>query len=164
MPYELTDGFIVPAPIDEVWSFFSDAGNLARITPPWLGFEMGADTRVPMGQGTVLHHTVRWMRLPVRWRSLIVEWTPGRSFADLQISGPYKLWLHRHEFEPLNGGGVRCTDHVVYELPAGPFGRLAHAMLVRKQLLEIFVYRRQRIAELLGRSEASQERPLLRRL
>ncbi|HUH12506.1 MAG TPA: hypothetical protein VMK65_05330, partial [Longimicrobiales bacterium] len=28
----------VPLPIEEAFAFFSDPANLARITPPWLGF------------------------------------------------------------------------------------------------------------------------------
>lgn len=31
---------VVPRPLEEVFAFFADPGNLARITPPWLAFEM----------------------------------------------------------------------------------------------------------------------------
>jgi len=30
----------VPAPLDEVFEFFSNAGNLEALTPPWLRFEI----------------------------------------------------------------------------------------------------------------------------
>jgi len=31
---------LIPAPLDRVWSFFADAGNLPRITPPDMHFEV----------------------------------------------------------------------------------------------------------------------------
>lgn len=38
--YVLEREVVVPRPLDEVFDFFSDPRNLARITPPWLAFEM----------------------------------------------------------------------------------------------------------------------------
>ena len=41
-------------------------------------------------------------------------------------------------------------DEVEYELPFGPFGRLAHSLRVRRQLEEIFAYRRRAVEEIFG--------------
>ena len=70
-------------------------------------------------------------------------------FVDEQAEGPYKLWRHQHTFEAA-GRGTRVKDKVEYVLPFGPFGRLAHSVLVRKQLLGIFNYRQEQLGKILG--------------
>jgi hypothetical protein len=59
--------------------------------------------------------------------------------------------------------GTECTDRVIYKLPMGWIGRPAHG-LVRRQLLEIFRFRRRVIGERLGWVRGVQEDPQVRRL
>ena len=157
MDYELTDHFAVAANIDRCWSFFGNAENLPLITPPWLKFTIAMpEPPLAIAQDAVLDYTIRWMGVPVRWRTKIIDWSPPRQFIDLQIRGPYALWHHQHRFEPIDGG-VRCFDRVIYRLPVPVVGRVVHAAVVRKQLLEIFRYRRKVIGENLGLLRAVQE-------
>jgi hypothetical protein len=46
-------------------------------------------------------------------------------------------------------------DRVEYELPFGPLGRLVHALRVRRQLEEIFDFRRRAIEEIFHEAEAA---------
>ena len=92
----------------------------------------------------------------MRWRTKIIEFTPERQFIDLQVRGPYALWLHQHSFAEVEGG-VECRDRVVYRLPVPLVGRAVHAVVVRKQLLEIFRFRRKVIGEELGWVRAVQD-------
>jgi ligand-binding SRPBCC domain-containing protein len=55
--------------------------------------------------------------------------------------------IHKHRFEPV-AGGVVMRDRVEYELPFGALGRPAHRILVRRQLEEIFDFRRRAIEEI----------------
>ena len=41
-------------------------------------------------------------------------------------------------------------DVVEYALPFGPFGRIAHGLLVERDLRKIFDYRTQQVGRLLG--------------
>ena len=150
MYYELTDRFEVPAPPDKTWGFFSRAENLPEITPPWLNFTVDTPGPIELRRGTLIDYTIRWMGLPLRWRTRIIDWTPPRQFIDLQIRGPYTLWHHQHTFEPAAGGGTLCEDRVTYKLPGGPLGRLAQPLTVRRQLLGIFRFRRDVIGRRLG--------------
>jgi ligand-binding SRPBCC domain-containing protein len=71
-------------------------------------------------------------------------------FVDRQLRGPYALWHHTHEFEPLPGGDTLMRDVVRYALPFGPAGALAHRLLVRRDLARIFDFRFQEVARRIG--------------
>jgi ligand-binding SRPBCC domain-containing protein len=135
-------------PRPDVFAFFADPANLARITPPSLGVQLL--TRDPaMGAGAVLDYRVRWLGLPLRWRAFVREYDPPFRFLDVQLLGPYARWEHRHRFLEEDGGTV-VEDRVVYRLPLGPLGRALHAAMVGRQLREAWDYRRRRLGELLG--------------
>jgi len=135
-------------PRAEVFAFFADPGNLARITPPWLGFRL-LTTEPKMAAFTVLDYRIRWLGLPLRWRTLIREYDPPTRFLDVQVRGPYDRWEHRHLFLE-ERGGTWVEDRVTYRLPLGPLGRAAHALVVRRQLAGIWAYRRRRMGELVA--------------
>jgi len=136
----------VERPREEVFSFFADAANLQRITPPWLGFEILTPLPIEMGAGALIDYRLRVRGLRLRWRTRIEEWDPPASFADLQLRGPYRLWHHVHSFEEREGGTL-CRDRVRY---AVPFDRLVHALLVRPDIERIFAHRREVLRGLLG--------------
>ena len=160
--YELTDRFEVAAGAEACWAFFSDAANLPLITPPWLKFKV-VTAEPAVGPEALLDYTIRWLGLPVRWRTKIVDWSPPRQFIDLQVRRPYALWMHQHTFTPTERG-TDCRDRVVYRLPVPLAGRVVHAAVVRRQLLEIFRFRRKVIGERLGWVRAIQDDVQIRRL
>jgi len=156
MYQELTDHFEVKSDIDRTWEFFSNAANLPLITPPWLKFTIAMNALPRIEQETVLDYTIRWCGLPIRWQTRIIDFTPKRQFIDLQTKGPYALWHHQHTFEP-SDNGVICFDRVFYQLPVPGIRRIVHATIVRKQLTEIFRFRRRVIGEHLGWVRALQD-------
>ena len=157
MDYQLRDHFQVQADGERTWDFFSRAENLPLITPPWLGFTITNVSQLQIQADSTLDYTLRWMGLPVKWRTKIIDWSPPRQFIDLQIRGPYTLWHHQHRFTPAEDGGTICEDRVIYRLPGPLVGRVIHALIVKKQLLEIFNFRRQVIGQHLGMRKAFQD-------
>ena len=145
-------------PLDEVFAFFAEAHNLERITPPWLRFALLREEPVEMGVGTVIDYRLHVHGLPVRWRSRIEEWEPGRGFVDRQLRGPYRLWHHRHWFRA-EGDGTLVGDRVDYALPLGRLGELAHPLFVRRDLERIFDFRHRAVAEQLERAAEEQPAP-----
>jgi ligand-binding SRPBCC domain-containing protein len=137
----------VRAPLSEVFAFFSDPANRARITPPWLRFRMVDAAPERIAAGSRFEYRIRWSLFRLGWVTRITRWEPPSQFQDVQEKGPYKTWIHTHRFaeEP---GGVRMQDRVEYALRFGPLGRLAHRLRVRRQLEEIFDYRREAIEEI----------------
>lgn len=149
MRYQLHHVQRVAAGLEDVFPFFSDPANLESLTPPWLGFRIVGATDAPVRLGTRIRYRLRLNGIPLRWESVISAYEPGRMFADEQVRGPYRSWYHRHLFRPVEGG-VEIEDLVDYELPLGVIGRLAHALIVRRQLRQIFDFRQERMRERFG--------------
>jgi NADH dehydrogenase len=148
----------VARPIEEVFAFFSRPENLARITPPGMGFERLSDD-MEIRAGLEIDYRIRpLLGIPMRWRTRIDEYEPPFSFSDVQLRGPYRRWEHRHSFTSVPGGTL-IEDDVTYVLPLGPLGGLAHRLVVRAQLLEIFRHRARTVAAIFAATEANQ-RPL----
>jgi ligand-binding SRPBCC domain-containing protein len=134
----------LPVPVEEAWGFFSDAGNLAAITPPSLGLEVTS----PLHAGMIVTYRVRpLLGVPVTWVTEITHVDEGRMFVDEQRFGPYRFWHHQHHFAPAEGG-VEMRDVVHYALPAGA-GPL-RALLVAPRLDEIFAHRARVLTERFG--------------
>ncbi len=146
--YSLEQSQLIPAHLSEVFAFFSDAGNLARITPPWLRFRIHGRSPV-IAAGARIEYRIRWLVFTLSWVTRITRFAPPREFQDVQEKGPYRAWIHTHTFTE-EGSGVRMTDRVEYALPLGAAGRLAHAVVVRRQLEGIFAFRRSAVDEIFG--------------
>ncbi len=136
----------VPLPLERTFAFFADARNLERITPPFLHFRIVTPHPIVMERGRLIDYRLRLRRLPIRWRTEITAWNPPHHFTDVQLRGPYRKWVHRHDFSAENGG-TRVLDRVTYAVPGGP---LINRFVVRSELDRIFAYRRQQIERLLA--------------
>ena len=140
---------LVPLSLEEAFVFFADASNLEAITPPWLRFRILTPQPLVIQEGTLIDYRLTLHQIRVRWRTRIERWEPGRCFVDTQVEGPFALWRHTHTFEQ-RGGATLIRDRVEYRMPHGFLGRLAHRVLIRRDLDRIFDYRRHAIARLLG--------------
>lgn len=158
--YRLTCELLSTLPIHDVFAFFEDPRNLAKITPPWLRFTVTSDGDLEMRDGLMIEYEIRWMNFPMKWKSLTVEYQPPVRFADQQLEGPYARWHHHHDFEAIEGGTI-IRDTVNYALPFGILGRLAHAAVVKRQLLAIFRYRQKALASMLPGNITPIQEPVI---
>lgn len=136
-------------PLQEVFSFFADAGNLERITPPALKFSIVTQQPLDISEGTLIDYELRLRGIKLKWRTEISVWNPPHEFVDRQLVGPYTQWIHRHTFTALGDSKTHIKDEVRYRLPFEPLGDIAH-FLVRRELEQIFDFRQKTVAELLG--------------
>jgi len=139
----------LPIDIEEAWDFFSSPKNLARITPPEMEFRILSKLDDKgIYEGMRIHYLVRpLLGIPMKWESEIGPTKRLEYFSDRQMKGPYKVWDHKHTFEKVEGG-VMMKDVVYYELPMGFLGTIAHNLIVRKKIENIFAFRKQTLEKL----------------
>lgn len=113
-----------------------------------MGFRvMSGSKEEEMYEGMEINYIVKPLfGIAMKWKTRIIQVEPFKSFTDYQEEGPYKLWNHRHEFTA-NKNGVLMNDFLTYELPYGFLGKIAHFLLVKNKLNEIFDYRYQVLEE-----------------
>ena len=142
----------LPLKLTEVFPFFCDAINLETITPPELHFQIITPKPIKVALGTVVDYRLQLYAIQFRWRSEITVWRPPYEFVDEQVQGPYRLWIHRHQFYEENGTTV-IQDTVRYQLPLWPLGEVVFPLL-KLQLRRIFKYRQQATRDaLLGKEQ-----------
>lgn len=146
--YTLHKQLVVNTTLEKAWDFIRNPANLNLITPDDMAFEILTDLPDEMTEGMLVEYRVN---IPVLgkqpWLSELKHIVPQSSFVDEQKIGPYKLWYHYHGVEACEGG-VRFIDRVTYEVPFGIFGKLAHALFIRKTLERIFEYREKQFSKI----------------
>ncbi len=152
--FRFTTQQTIEKPIAEVFAFFSDAHNLAAITPPWLRFEVLTPAPITMQVGTLIDYQLKLRGIPLRWQSEITAWEPPRAnvskpgghayFVDEQRRGPYRRWRHTHTFAETPGGTV-VGDEVAYAVWGNS---IVNALFVRRDIEKIFAYRAEKLAQL----------------
>ena len=143
----------LPVDIQEVFSFFADAANLEKVTPPELHFSILTPPPIEIRKGQLIDYRLRLFGIPFRWRAMISKWEPPFQFIDEQVRGPYRLWIHTHRFSQENGL-TKITDTVHYRLPLWPFGEIAYPLILAL-LRRIFSFRNNAIRRFLMRQSSS---------
>ena len=132
---------IINADISKAWGFFSNPKNLPFITPANLNLRITSDFPEEIYQGLLISYKVTPLfKIPLNWVTEITAVDKPNYFVDEQIVGPYKIWHHEHFFREVDEG-VEIEDRVSYLMPFEPLGSIVHALIVKKQLKEIFKYR-----------------------
>ena len=110
---EFTKSVVIHAPVERVFAFHERADALDLLSPAFPpvrvvrrtgGLEPGARVELRIG--------------PFRWVAVHTACERNRLFIDEQLEGPFARWVHRHEFESLDGK-TRLTDRVDYRLRGG---------------------------------------------
>jgi len=140
----------LPISIDKAWSFLSDPANLKVITPESMKFEVISGADRSMFPGQIIQYKVTPIAgIKTTWVTEITHVEDKKYFVDEQRFGPYALWHHKHFIKEIPGG-IEMEDIVDYKLPFGIIGRIAHPILVKKKLREIFNYREKKLISLFG--------------
>jgi ligand-binding SRPBCC domain-containing protein len=171
----------LPYPVQRIFDFFANPGNLPRLMPEWQAARIDAASilappqpeyprsTLPGSSSTVAglgsRLTLSFSPFPhapfrVRWIAEITEFVWDEHFCDRQFQGPFAYWNHCHYFRPLNQQGVEGTliaDDLEYELPFGLAGKLAHRIFLRRQIERAFAFRQDQLARILpGATTQSQ--------
>jgi len=141
----------LPISLREAWAFFSVPRNLEKIMPTNMPFRTLSGADEPMYAGQLITNQV----MPIKpiWMTWVTEITQVQEeqyFIDEQRFGPYSLWHHRHLFTETADGHTQMTDTVDYAMPFWPLGEIPHRLFVKKQLTDLFTYRRTSLEEIFG--------------
>jgi ligand-binding SRPBCC domain-containing protein len=129
----------VAADVDAVARFHAEPRIIRRLTP--FVVPMSMHRMDPLGEGSVSEFTLWFGFLPVRWTALHVDVDPQAGFTDIQESGPFRSWVHRHRYEPDPRGGSRIVEHVDYQHDMGWSGFLTRTLFSPPMLFLLFTYR-----------------------
>lgn len=105
---------LVDAPVEDVFRFHERPDAFELLTPPFPPVRVVRRSGTGIPVGTRVELRIGWSR----WVALHTVYEKNRLFVDEQISGPFTKWVHRHEFEAVDGK-TRLTDRIEYELPGG---------------------------------------------
>jgi len=143
----------IPISLEEAWNFFQNPGNLSKITPSEMGFDILSKVPEKMYPGLFINYKVSPLfGIKMNWTTEITYVDAPNYFVDEQRIGPYAIWHHEHHFKKIKGG-VEMLDRVNYKVPLGLLGKLAHPLIVKPKLEEIFDFRIQRVEEIFGKWE-----------
>jgi ligand-binding SRPBCC domain-containing protein len=126
---------LIDAPVETVFGFHEREDALLLLSPPFPplrvirrtgNIDIGAQVELRIG--------------PFKWVALHTAYEKNRLFVDEQIQGPFAKWVHRHEFEGVNGK-TRLTDRVEFRLPGGARVNVALGWIVKLGLIQMFAHR-----------------------
>jgi ligand-binding SRPBCC domain-containing protein len=119
--------------------------------PQDMGFEILSGADRPMFAGQIIQYNVTpILGIKTKWVTEITQVKHLEYFVDEQLYGPYTMWHHKHFIKEIDGG-VEMEDIIDYKVPLGWLGQLAHPILVKPKLDEIFKYRKMKLEELFGK-------------
>ena len=130
----------IPASAEAVFDWHEAPGAFERLTPSWErvrvlshvgGIRDGARVSLLVGPAP----------FSMQWELEHRDYQHGRSFTDLQLSGPFRLWKHVHRMIPQGPHACVLEDTIEYELPFGALGRLFGRPFVQRKLKRLFAYR-----------------------
>jgi ligand-binding SRPBCC domain-containing protein len=133
------ESFIRATP-ERVFAFHELPDALKRLTPTWERTRVLSHAQSLQPGARTVVETRLFGVVPVRWVAEHTAYDPPRSFEDVQLSGPFRRWRHRHVIEPREGGAL-LRDEIEYEPPFGALGRLMTPLLVEPRLRKLFDYR-----------------------
>jgi ligand-binding SRPBCC domain-containing protein len=141
----------LPLTKNEAWRFLSDPGNLQKITPNHMGFQITSNNVTDsMYPGQIITYKVSpFNGIKMNWVTEITYVKEGEYFVDEQRFGPYKMWHHEHFIQEVNNR-VEMTDLVSYKIPFGVLGWLLHKLVIKRKLYQIFKHRFNTLRELYG--------------
>lgn len=135
----------VPASVQRVWDWHTGRGALERLLPPWEPIRIvQRDEGVDEGTRT----TVRLGTKPLAmdWVSEHLAPEPCRSFTNIQVTGPFGTWRHRHLFSATGESSCEIEDRIEYELPCEPLGALVTGRYFRERIERGIAYRHRVVA------------------
>src|SRR3954469_16737237 len=131
---------LIKAQPERVFAFHELPDALARLTPPWEKARVISAAPDLRAGSTAVVETKLFGLFPVRWVAEHTLYDPPRMFEDVQTSGPFRRWRHRHIIKPHEEGAL-LRDEIEYAPPLIFLGRMTAPLLIEPGLRRLFDYR-----------------------
>lgn len=130
----------IAATVEKVFAFHELPDAFERLIPPWEDAEIieKADISV-IGSRAVIQQKIFGL-IPQTWVAEHTAYDPPHLFEDVQISGPFKSWVHRHIIEP-KGEHAVLRDEITFDPGFSFLGSLMSPVLIRPKIEKMFEYR-----------------------
>ncbi|MFO0819104.1 MAG: TIGR01777 family oxidoreductase [Pirellulales bacterium] len=155
---------LMPCSSDELFAWHMRLGAFERLAPPWerVEVEKWAEPH-QVGERAV----IRTRLAPLVWKRWIAEYRefePGKMFRDVQISGPFARFDHRHRMSPATEHDAArqswLEDYIEYAPPLGWLGQAVAGGWVRTSLARMFAYRHRTTADDLAAHARAGGKPM----
>jgi ligand-binding SRPBCC domain-containing protein len=131
---------VINASPESVFAFHELPDAFERLMPPWEKATIIQKADISIVGSRAIIETRIFGLFPSRWVAEHTAYDPPRLFEDVQISGPFKSWRHRHTVNP-HPDGALLTDDIEYEPPFSVLGTLAGPFVIEPKLKKMFAYR-----------------------
>ena len=131
---------VIRATPERVFAFHELPDALERLTPAWETARIVRPAPNLRVGSTAIVKTRLLGFVPVRWVAKHTAYDPPHMFEDVQVSGPFRSWRHRHVIEPHAEGAI-LRDEIDYEPPLGVVGRFISPLLILPRLRRLFEHR-----------------------
>jgi ligand-binding SRPBCC domain-containing protein len=135
-----TKSTLIKATPERVFEFHLLPDAFERLVPPWENAKIIQKADVTkIGSRAIIEQKILGL-VPVQWVAEHTAYDPPRMFEDVQISGPFKTWKHRHLVEP-HPEGATLIDEIEFEPPMGFLGNMVSPILILPKIEKMFDFR-----------------------
>lgn len=131
---------IIKASPERVFAFHELTDAFERLMPPWENAKIIQKADISkIGSRAIIEQKLFGI-FTSRWVAEHTAYDPPRMFEDVQISGPFSSWRHRHLISPHEDGAL-LRDEIEYTPPVPIFGALAAPFVITPKLEKMFAFR-----------------------
>ncbi|MDQ6785349.1 MAG: SRPBCC family protein [Acidobacteriota bacterium] len=131
---------IIKAKPERVFAFHALPDAIERLIPPWENARIIQKADITkVGSQAIIEQKIFGL-IPSRWIAEHTKYEPPRMFEDIQISGPFRRWRHRHIISPHAAGAI-LRDEIEFEPPFSFFGQIAAPIFILPKIEKMFAYR-----------------------
>ncbi len=104
----------LPVSVEEAFAWHLRKGALERLIPPWANVDLLFPPGSPDEKGSEIGLKLKSGPFGLKWilehRNCIVD----QEFSDVQIHGPFRFYVHRHQFLPVDPISCTLIDEITY--------------------------------------------------
>ena len=131
---------LIHATPERVFAFHEQPDALRLLAPPWERTRVVQSALISAVGSRAIIEAPIFGPLKTRWVAEHTVYDPPHLFEDVQISGPFRKWRHRHIVETHAEGAI-LRDEIDYEPPLWIIGRLAAPLFIERRLRKLFDFR-----------------------